>query len=75
MKKFFVLVLLGLVMVGCDTRGKSKLLIRGDEPHLPTELKGLRVWEVDVGHRENHHVYILPAAKCCHCENVDTLCH
>jgi hypothetical protein len=58
--KTLLFCLVGLALVsGCNTRGRASLEIEGNEPNLPAELRGIRVWNLDVGHGERVRISIL----------------
>jgi hypothetical protein len=40
-----------LIFVSCEEPGKTKIKVRGDEPGLPEDLKGLKIYSVSDGER------------------------
>lgn len=46
MKKLLITLLASTVLVSCYAPGTTELKLNGDEPNLPEELKGLKVYTV-----------------------------
>lgn len=47
--KNFVFLILCLIFVSCSDKGETIQKLNGDEPNLPPELKGLKVYYVSYG--------------------------
>jgi hypothetical protein len=53
------LLLLSLLTISCEDKGVTSLKLSGNEPTLPAELKGLKVYRVSCGDNEYVKVGIL----------------
>jgi uncharacterized lipoprotein YajG len=49
MKKILSIIAISLLLTGCEEAGKTEQRLSGDESTLPTELKGLKVYNVSCG--------------------------
>ena len=49
MKKFLMILMVGVFLSSCEQRGVTKLRLNGNENELPGELKGLKVYSVSMG--------------------------
>lgn len=57
MKKLFIVAC--LVLTSCYKPGYTKLHLNGDEPNLPKELKGLKVYSVELDHGNDIKVAVI----------------
>jgi hypothetical protein len=58
--KLLFIVLVGMLLM-CDAPGLSALILGGSENTLPEELKGLKIYNVSVGHGNYTQVAVLGA--------------
>lgn len=49
MKKILLTLLLTLTLTSCQDAGVTRQVLNGDEPVLPEELKGLKIYSVSCG--------------------------
>lgn len=49
MKKILSILILLFLLTSCEDKGVTSQKLTGDEPTLPTELKGLKVYTVSTG--------------------------
>ena len=59
MKKILTILILALTLTSCEDKGVTSQRLTGDEPTLPAELKGLKVYRVSCGDNEYVKVGIL----------------
>lgn len=49
MKNYKVFILFLFLLISCSRKGSYDVIINGDEPNLPEELKGVKVYDVSTG--------------------------
>jgi 23S rRNA-/tRNA-specific pseudouridylate synthase len=50
MKRILIFIaLLSMIAISCGTPGNTAIKLHGDEDNLPAELRGLKVYTVDLG--------------------------
>jgi hypothetical protein len=49
MKKFLMILMVGVFLSSCEQQGVTRVRLNGNENELPGELKGLKVYSVSIG--------------------------
>jgi hypothetical protein len=49
MKKFLMILMVGVFLSSCEQEGVTRVRLNGNENELPGELKGLKVYSVSIG--------------------------